>query len=148
MKDDFIDRVDNILNPLREEGNTGFPATLSAQELPSNIKALLKRFLTAYEANNCGDSKASEKLLEETAIAVLLEIVEKTKSTSLESYILRLGGQITSVSYSLEGRHTLYNLPSNVVELLKTEIRIRLYNPKVRVSFEGNTLIVTEKSDR
>ena len=149
MKDDFMDRIDDILNPPNEEGNTGFPATLSAQELPSNIKALLKRFLTAYEANNCGDSRASEKLLEDTAISTLLEITEKAKNISLESYVLRLGGEIISASYTLEGRLTVYKLPSqDIIEPLKAEIRIRLCNPMVHVIFDGDTLKVLEESDR
>jgi hypothetical protein len=147
MKDDFMDRIDDILNPPNEEGNTGFPATLSAQELPSNIKVLLERFLSAYEANNCIDNRASEKLLEDTAISVLLEIAERVKSVSLESHILRLGGEIISASYTLEGRLTVYKLPPNIIEPLKTEIKIRLYNPMVHVIFEGDTLKVLEESD-
>lgn len=148
MKDDFMDRVDEILNPPNEEGNTGFPATLSAQDLPSNIKVLLDRFLSIYEANSYRDSRASEKLLEDTAVSTLLEIIERTKSVSLENYVLKLGGQIISVSYSLEGRRTVYKLPSDVIEPLKAEIRVRLYSQKVRVSFEGDTLTVLEESDR
>lgn len=148
MKDDFMDRVDEILNPPNEEGNTGFPATLSAQELPSNIRVLLNHFLSVYEANSYRDSKASEKILEDTAISTLLEIVGKTKSVSLGNYVLKLGGQIISVSYSLEGRRTVYKLPYDTIEPLKAEIRIRLYSQKVRVSFEGDTLTVLEESDR
>ena len=79
MKDDFMDRVDDILNPPNEESNSGYPATLSAQDLPSNIKVLLDRFLSIYEANSYRDSRASEKLLEDTAISTLLEIIERTK---------------------------------------------------------------------
>lgn len=148
MKDDFMDRVDDILNPPNEESNSGYPATLSAQDLPSNIKVLLDRFLSIYEANSYRDSRASEKLLEDTAISTLLEIIERTKSVSLGNHILKSGGQIISVSYSLEGRRTVYKLPSDVIEPLKAEIRVRLYNPRVRVSFEGDILTVLEESDR
>lgn len=147
MKDDYLDRIDDILNPPNEEGNTGFPATLSAQELPSNIRALLNHFLSVYEANSYSDSRASEKMLEDTAISTLLEIVEKTKSVSLGNYVLKLGGEIISASYTLEGRLTVYKLPPDIIEPLKAEIRIRLCNPMVHVIFDGDTLKVLEESD-
>ena len=147
MENDFIEQLDNILNPTYEKSNTDLPATLSPQKLPLNIKELLDQFMSVYEAHCGNDSRASEKLLEDNAIITLLEIHEKTKKTSLDNHILRLGGQIVSVDISVEGKLTEYKIPLDLVNFLKTEIKVRLVShySSVRVSFENDTLKVFEE---
>ena len=142
MKEEFTNRVD-VLNPYKKSAE-GLPATLSAQDLPSNIKLLLNRFISAYDANACNDSRASQKLLEDIAISTLVKIVEKTKEVSLKSYILNLGGKVISVEYSSKGELTVYRLSYDMIEYLKTEIRLRLHDPNIQVFFEGDTLRVLE----